>query len=140
MCWTHVHRWLIPNFTDAFLILLSGLTLKLLDGGLDALRDYLLGIQKSDMQEQSPQMKHPTILPGSGINFNTVAQVVKTLWPLGITEYHLSGGREQAQPVPRKGKQPASMRMGPNTIWMTESDVVLSVRNIAETVIHELDD
>lgn len=70
-----------------------------------------------------------SILPGSGINGQNVAQLLQTLVPLGLKEIHLSGGMwvESTMSFRREGMR---MGVGQNewSVWRTQEDKVREVR------------
>ena len=74
------------------------------------------------------------ILPGSGINPDTVGSLLEALVPYGLQEFHLSAGTwvQSDMSFRRNG-----MGMGPGgdgdwAVWRTKEDVVRSVRQIAD--------
>ena len=93
--------------------------------GLHVLRELL----------QRPQRGgEPSILPGAGINSETVRDVLNHLSQYGLKEIHLSGGRwVDGQMVHRR----AGMGMGASAerewnVWLTDGDLIRKVRGIAD--------
>lgn len=84
-------------------------------------------------------------MPGSGINANTIKNVIEALWPLGITEYHLSGGQviqrqEGSESRVGAGRSLEEMGMGSSGVWMTQAGVLREVRRVATQTIEDLRD
>ncbi|KAJ3984809.1 copper homeostasis CutC domain-containing protein [Lentinula detonsa] len=71
-----------------------------------------------------------TIMPGSGINPQTVGHVVNTLLPLGLSEIHLSGGSwmEGGMSFRREGMGMGVGGKGDWGIWRTDEGVVREVK------------
>lgn len=79
-----------------------------------------------------------SILPGSGINGQNVAQVLEALVPLGLKEIHLSGGMwvESVASFRREGMR---MGVGQNewSVWRTQADKVQQVRYALDSHLQE---
>ncbi|KAJ3725605.1 copper homeostasis CutC domain-containing protein [Lentinula guzmanii] len=77
-----------------------------------------------------------TIMPGSGINPNTVGHVVNTLLPLGLSEIHLSGGSwmEGGMSFRREGMGMGVGGKGDWGIWRTDEGVVREVKAQVEAM------
>lgn len=76
------------------------------------------------------------LMPGSGINADTVGRVVEVLYPLDIKEFHLSAGAfvdSETGPAARAGK--SDFGMGDWTTWRTRADEVREVRSRAENAV-----
>lgn len=121
----------------------SGLTPKLMDGGLGTLARCLPLTTRSPGAVNFDSQTAPHILPGSGINANTIKNVIEVLWPLGTTEYHLSGGQviqRQESSESRVGAERSleEMGMGSSGLWMTQADVLREVRRVATQTIEDL--
>ncbi|KAJ3787154.1 copper homeostasis CutC domain-containing protein [Lentinula aff. detonsa] len=84
-------------------------------------------------QDQSSSL---TIMPGSGINPNTVGHVVNTLLPLGLSEIHLSGGSwmEGGMSFRREGMGMGVGGKGNWGIWRTDEGVVREVKAQVEAM------
>ncbi|KAJ3750783.1 copper homeostasis CutC domain-containing protein [Lentinula detonsa] len=84
-------------------------------------------------QDQSSSL---TIMPGSGINPNTVGHVVNTLLPLGLSEIHLSGGSwmEGGMSFRREGMGMGVGGKGDWGIWRTDEGVVREVKAEVEAM------
>ncbi|KAJ3994127.1 copper homeostasis CutC domain-containing protein [Lentinula boryana] len=84
-------------------------------------------------QDQSSSL---TIMPGSGINPNTVGHVVNTLLPLGLSEIHLSGGSwmEGGMSFRREGMGMGVGGKGNWGIWRTGEGVVKEVKAQVEAM------
>jgi len=77
-----------------------------------------------------------TIMPGSGVNSNSIAKLLKALLPLGVREIHLSGGKWM--PGGMVFKQDG-MGMGAGSgaewaVWKTQENEVRLVRAIADSM------
>ena len=76
----------------------------------------------------------PSILPGAGINSETVRDVLNHLSQYGLKEIHLSGGRwVDGQMAHRR----VGMGMGAGEenewkVWLTDGDLIRKVRGIAD--------
>ncbi|KAJ7610804.1 copper homeostasis CutC domain-containing protein [Roridomyces roridus] len=74
-----------------------------------------------------------SILPGSGINADTVGAVLDALLPLGVTEIHLSGGSWVES---KMAHRPVGLGMGVGegewSVWETSQDKVNRVRHIVD--------
>lgn len=76
----------------------------------------------------------PAILPGAGINPQTIRYVLDHLLPYGLKEIHLSGGRWIDG---RMIHRPVGMGMGINPekewdIWSTDGEMIREVRFITD--------
>jgi len=93
--------------------------------GLHVLRELLQRPERSG---------EPSILPGGGINSETVRDVLNHLSQYGLKEIHLSGGRwVDGRMVHRR----AGMGMGASEesewkVWLTDGDLIRKVRGIAD--------
>ncbi|KAH9486299.1 Copper homeostasis protein cutC-like protein [Psilocybe cubensis] len=77
-----------------------------------------------------------TIMPGSGINENTLPVLMSQLLPLGLREVHLSGGKWIPGDMSFKR---AGMAMGVDQetewkIWRTQKDEIRKVREVARNM------
>ena len=75
-----------------------------------------------------------TLMPGSGINTNTVATVLESLLPRGLCEIHLSGGKwvESEMEFRRAGMGMGSGGEGDWGIWVTQEDEIRGVREAVD--------
>lgn len=109
----------------------------------EGLEEFVRLAQFRDSFSQDIQV--PALLPGSGINPDTVEMVVRTLWPLGCAEYHLSGGSFVASEArasevgQERARMGMGMGMGDWVVWKTSRETVRAVRDVAERVVHELE-
>ena len=76
-----------------------------------------------------------TILPGSGINSESVGSILDSLLPLGLQEIHLSGANwvEGGMLHRREGMGMGVGGEGEWGVWTTEEKKVREVREIADT-------
>lgn len=123
-------------------ILTSGLTPKLMDGGLETLAHCIPQVPE---RASSETRTAPQILPGSGINTETIKNIIQALWPLGVTEYHLSGGQViqrqgSSEPGFIVGRSLREMGMGSSGLWMTQASVLREVRQAAMETVEDLGD
>ncbi|KAJ7651626.1 copper homeostasis CutC domain-containing protein [Mycena polygramma] len=85
--------------------------------------------------ERAHQKNELTILPGSGINADTVGPVLNALLPRGVMELHLSGGSwvEGGMLLRTPG---LGMGIGDKewSVWVTDEAKVRSVRQCADTL------
>ncbi|KAG8904527.1 hypothetical protein FRB99_001610 [Tulasnella sp. 403] len=86
----------------------------------------------SSNDEDSTIPSAPLIMPGSGIRKETVGKIVKSLWPLGCREYHLSASSPVASVIgtalrEEKGK----IDMGGWSVLRTKSSEVKEVKAAA---------
>lgn len=76
-----------------------------------------------------------TILPGSGINANTVGAVLDSLLPFGLREIHLSGGGwTEGNMEYRHEGMGMGVGEGEWGVWKTQEQKVRAVRLIADDV------
>ncbi|KAF8078932.1 copper homeostasis protein cutC [Lyophyllum atratum] len=75
-----------------------------------------------------------TILPGSGINPQTVGPILDSLLPLGLQEIHLSGGhwKEGGMSFKREGMGMGTGGAGDWGVWVTDAQIVREVREIVD--------
>ncbi|KAG9031532.1 hypothetical protein FRB95_002667 [Tulasnella sp. JGI-2019a] len=79
------------------------------------------------------------LMPGSGINTDTIAQVVQALHPIGINEYHLSAGVfDDSEVSSNSGEGKLEYGMGDWKVWRTKADIVRDVRLHAEDTVDQL--
>ncbi|TFK77403.1 copper homeostasis protein cutC [Pluteus cervinus] len=81
-----------------------------------------------------------TILPGSGINPETIRPILDALLPCGLQEIHLSGGAWEDGGMKYR---PEGMGMGVGGqgewgIWKTDENKIRRVRAIADEIYEEL--
>lgn len=92
------------------------------------------------MSELSLTLSPPiTILPGSGINTNTVHNIVQHSWWKAFREIHLSAGGWNGSFMTFR-KENMGMGAGGNhdwQVWRTDRNVVARVREIAEDACHD---
>ncbi|KAF8215853.1 copper homeostasis CutC domain-containing protein [Mycena galopus ATCC 62051] len=75
------------------------------------------------------------ILPGSGINADTVGPILDALLPRGLMEIHLSGGGwEGGGMVHRRNGLGMGIGESEWSVWITSEDKVRSVRRFADAV------
>ncbi|KAF7347562.1 Copper homeostasis protein cutC like protein [Mycena venus] len=75
------------------------------------------------------------ILPGSGINSDTVGPILDALLPRGLMELHLSGGSwEEGGMVHRRHGLGMGVGETEWSVWMTSEEKVRSVRRFADAV------
>lgn len=75
-----------------------------------------------------------TILPGAGINPDTVGPLLEGLSPYGLREVHLSGGEWQPSEMAFR-RDGMGMGMGGDGewgIWRTKEEAVKTVRQVAD--------
>ncbi|KAF8910098.1 copper homeostasis CutC domain-containing protein [Gymnopilus junonius] len=77
-----------------------------------------------------------TIMPGSGVNGNTLPSLLETLLPLGLREIHMSGGKWISGGMAFKK---SGMGMGTDkdtewSVWRTQEDEVRTAKEIATTM------
>ncbi|KDQ12870.1 hypothetical protein BOTBODRAFT_161080 [Botryobasidium botryosum FD-172 SS1] len=80
------------------------------------------------------------ILPGSGIKHSTVATLIKTVWPVGVREIHMSGGEWVEGDMEWR---PEGMGMGVGGrgewgVWKTSQESVTWAREAAEAAISSI--
>ncbi|KAK7063946.1 copper homeostasis protein cutC [Favolaschia claudopus] len=78
-----------------------------------------------------------SILPGSGINADTLGPILDTLLPLGMRELHLSGGGwEESGMEPERRRQGFGMGVGESewNVWVTSEAKVRAVRRFLDAV------
>lgn len=131
---------MLPGVVEAYPRVPSGLTPKLLDGGLETLARCMPKISEIASSESRTA---PQILPGSGINADTIKSITQALWPLGVIEYHLSGGqvirrRESSEPSVPVGRTLEDMGMGSLGLWTTQARVLREVRQAATETVEDL--
>lgn len=78
----------------------------------------------------------PTILPGAGINANTISSVLTNLLPHGLTEVHMSGGqwREGVMIHRRDGLGMGAGGGHDWDIWRTDEAAVRAVRRAVDSL------
>jgi copper homeostasis protein len=82
-------------------------------------------------------------MPGSGINPETVAEILRALLPYGLQEIHLSGGGWHDGASQHR---PDGFGMGTGhlatewALWKTDASIVQRVREIADKVSREYKD
>ncbi|PSS36805.1 hypothetical protein PHLCEN_2v1349 [Hermanssonia centrifuga] len=94
----------------------------------------LISLLRGSCSENHPPL---TILPGSGINPNTVGSLVKALTPHGLREIHLSAGGWVPGEMEYK-KDGMGMGIGGEGewgIWRTSEEAVRWVRRIVDETI-----
>ncbi|KAG8931037.1 hypothetical protein FRC02_003311 [Tulasnella sp. 418] len=93
------------------------------------------------MSRESSASELPQILPGSGINVNTIEELVRSLWPIGGKEFHMSGGSYTEGEMREVGKKDG-MGMGEDgkawKIWRTDANAVKEVKRVIEAVIETI--
>lgn len=82
--------------------------------------------------ERSQTGERPVILPGGGINPETISAVLDYLLPYGLKEIHMSGGRWAESQITHR---PEGMGMGASVqnewdIWLTDGNNVREVRSV----------
>lgn len=77
----------------------------------------------------SENQRSISILPGSGINSNTVQILLAILVPLGLQEIHMSGGRWLESEMEYRRED---MGLGTYDIWQTDEQTVAQVRQIVD--------
>ncbi|KAL4253619.1 Copper homeostasis protein cutC [Abortiporus biennis] len=75
-----------------------------------------------------------TILPGSGINPNTIRDILKVLLPVGLKEIHMSGGRWDESEAKEEFRN-NDIDMGGWKVWRTDEGSVRRVREIVDQVL-----
>jgi len=112
-------------------ILTSGQANKVLDG-LSTL-DSIFKTRQSIIQDEAWGL---AIMPGSGINGDTLPKLLETLLPLNLREIHLSGGRwlPSEMPFQRSGLHFGAGKEGEMGVWRTEEQEVRLVREIADAM------
>ena len=111
------------SLTLALRLTLSGKSTSVLRG--------VLTLQK--LLERSQTGDRPVIVPGGGINPESIGAVLDYLLPFGLKEIHMSGGRWAESQMAHR---PEGMGMGPSVenewdIWTTDGN---NVREVAGTV------
>ncbi|KZV80677.1 hypothetical protein EXIGLDRAFT_687036 [Exidia glandulosa HHB12029] len=77
------------------------------------------------------------IIPGSGVNADTVEPILRALWTHGVREVHMSGG-EWIESSVSSGARPEDMDMGGWKIWRTSERKVRAVREIVDSISREM--
>lgn len=75
------------------------------------------------------------IMPGSGINFRSIESIFSTLYPIGVKEYHMSGGSwvdGTCEVSARREEDTFQMGMPGNLEWMVWRTDSSSVRAVVE--------
>jgi len=114
-------------------ILTSGQTPRALDA-LDALKSLFVEARASAPENGLGSL---TIMPGSGINGETIEAILEALLPYGLLEVHLSGGRwiDSGMTFRRVGM---GMGIGGDAewgIWRTLVPLVVRVREVTEAKV-----
>lgn len=91
----------------------------------------VLTLQK--LLERSQTGDRPVVVPGGGINPESISAVLDYLLPFGLKEIHMSGGRWAESQMAHR---PKGMGMGASVenewdIWLTDGN---NVREVARTV------
>jgi copper homeostasis protein len=74
-----------------------------------------------------------TVMPGSGINPNTVGPILNRLLPLGLSEIHLSAGSWVKGDMSfRREGMDMGVGNGEWDIWRTSEEIVQNVRQQVE--------
>jgi len=127
----------LPNLHLHGLASIQGIT-RILTSGFGTTAPTSLPTLKTLLQqtaklnaERRPQGSPLTILPGSGINPNTIRTVLAELLPVGLMEVHLSAGGWVDSVVTGEFRK-EGMNMGEWGVWRTREDVVRRVREIVD--------
>ncbi|TFK41866.1 copper homeostasis protein cutC [Crucibulum laeve] len=99
-----------------------------------------LFVREAELVENDTRQQDLVIMPGSGINTNTITSVVEALLPFGLREVHLSGGAwvDSKMLFRREGMGMGVCGEGEWGVWHTLESKVREVRNKADTICEEI--